>query len=89
MKAITKPLAAIAVFAAIVSSPAWADQPGADWISMQKTQEILKDAGYVLVTKIEADDGHWEGKGVKEDGMEYEFRMDPHSGKITRDDKDD
>lgn len=89
MKAITKPLAAIAVFAATVSSPAWADQPGADWISMQKTQEILKSAGYVLVTKIEADDGHWEGKGVKRDGMEYEFRMDPHSGKITRDDKDD
>ncbi|RRV04247.1 PepSY domain-containing protein [Pseudomonas sp. v388] len=89
MNVLTKPLAALALLSAMISSTAWADQPGADWISMQRTQEILKGAGYVLVTRIEADDGHWEGKGIKEDGMEYEFRMDPHSGKITQDEKDD
>lgn len=88
MKTATKFFVAIATLGALASSPAFADQPGADWISLQQAQETLKAAGYTQVTKIEADDGHWEGEGLKKDGMKYEFHVDPHSGKITKDEMD-
>lgn len=88
MKPMTKLFAGIATLAAFASAPAWADQPGADWISQQQAQEALKAAGYTQITKIEADDGHWEGEGMKKDGMKYEFHVDPHSGKVTKDEMD-
>ena len=46
------------------------------------------ESGYGSVTKIEADDGHWEGEGMK-NGQKYEFHVDPHSGAITKDEPDD
>ncbi|WP_313552068.1 PepSY domain-containing protein [Pseudomonas sp.] len=73
---------------ASVAGVAWADQPGADWISKDQAEAALKAAGYTEITKIEADDGHWEGEGTKQDGMKYEFHVDPHSGKITKDEMD-
>lgn len=88
MKTFTRFMTTLATCAAIVSSPAWADQPGADWISQEKAQEALKAAGYTQITKIGADDGHWEGEGLKQDGKTYEFHVDPHSGKITKDEID-
>ena len=88
MKSINKVFATVAVFASMASTAAWADQPGADWISMAQAQETLKAAGYTQITKIEADDGHWEGEGLKQDGKKYEFHVDPHSGKITKDEID-
>ncbi len=63
---------------------AFADQPGADWISADQARARLTAAGYTHVTSIEADDGHWEGRGVK-NGQVHEFRVDPRSGQITRD----
>jgi hypothetical protein len=89
MKMISKFFISAAAIGAMTSTPAWADQPGADWISRQKVEEVLKVAGYTQVTELEADDGRWEGEGVKQDGMKYEFHVDPHSGKITKDEKDD
>ena len=69
--------------------PAWADQPGADWkVTQEQATATLKAAGYTQITKIEADDGHWEGEGTKADGMKYEFKVDPHSGKIVKDEMD-
>lgn len=88
MNSIKKVFAGVAVITAMASTAAWADQPGADWISMAQAQETLKAAGYTQVTKIEADDGHWEGEGLKQDGKKYEFHVDPHSGKITKDQLD-
>jgi hypothetical protein len=88
MNSIKKVFAGVAVITAMASTAAWADQPGADWISMAQAQETLKAAGYTQVTKIEADDGHWEGEGLKQDGKKYEFHVDPHSRKITKDELD-
>ncbi len=70
------------------SNVAFVDKPGADWIPMEKVIVIVKKAGYSQVSELEADDGHWEGDGLK-DGKKYEFHVDPHSGKITKDEQDD
>jgi uncharacterized membrane protein YkoI len=64
------------------------DHPGPDWISIGEVLSILKKNGYSQVTEIEADDGHWEGDGIK-NGNAYEFHVDPHTGKITKDERDD
>ncbi|MEH2513013.1 hypothetical protein V1291_004367 [Nitrobacteraceae bacterium AZCC 1564] len=41
----------------------------------------LLEAGYSKITQLEADDGHWEGEGVK-GGKRVEFHLDPNSGAI-------
>jgi hypothetical protein len=63
---------------------AFADTPGADWMSVEQAKAKLMAAGYSNVTEIEADDGHYEGKGTK-DGTVHEFHVDPHTGAITKD----
>jgi hypothetical protein len=73
--------------AAAVSVHAYADQPGADWIGADQVRQTLMDSGYSSVTKIEADDGHWEGEGIK-NGQKREFHVDPHTGAITKDEPD-
>lgn len=65
-------------------TPALADKAGADWISTDRIVSILKDAGYSSTSEIEADDGHWEGEGMKA-GKTHEFHVDPHTGKVTKD----
>lgn len=88
MKSIKKVFVGVVLIASVASTAAWADQPGADWITKAQAQQTLKAAGYTQITKIEADDGHWEGEGLKRDGKKYEFHVDPHSGKITKDEID-
>ena len=51
-------LAAALLLAGAAIVPALADQPGADWISVDQAKSKLMSAGYSSVTKIEADDGH-------------------------------
>lgn len=80
-------VAALAVSFSALALPALADQPGADWITQAQAIAKLKAAGYTSVTKIEADDGHWEGEGIK-DGKNYEFHVDPHTGKVTKSERD-
>ncbi|MDG9882475.1 MULTISPECIES: PepSY domain-containing protein [Pseudomonas] len=88
MKPLTSMFAGLALVGAL-AAPAFADQPGADWkVTQDQAQTTLKAAGYTQITKIEADDGYWEGEGVKADGMKYEFKVDPHSGKIVKDEMD-
>lgn len=70
------------------SGIALADHPGDVWMSMDAVKTILKNHGYSEITKMEADDNHWEGDGIK-DGKDYEFHVDPHSGAITKDEPDD
>jgi hypothetical protein len=65
-----------------------ADQPGPDWMSIEQVMQKLRAAGYGEISELEADDGHWEGKGVK-GGKRLEFHVDPHSGAITKEKPDD
>jgi hypothetical protein len=83
-----KLLAVALVLSATGAGYAYADQPGADWIPADQVKQKLMESGYSSVTKIEADDGHWEGEGMK-NGQKYEFHVDPHSGAITKDEPDD
>lgn len=77
-----KPLLVLAVAGLALASPAFADMPGRDWISSAKVSAMLAKRGY-RVTKIEADDGHWEGEAVRK-AMRYDFHVDPHSGQVTK-----
>lgn len=89
MKSMTRLFTGLALAGALGASAAWADQPGADWkVNKDQAEASLKAAGYTQITKIEADDGHWEGEGVKADGMKYDFHVDPYSGKVTKDEMD-
>ena len=40
-----------------------ADQAGPDWMPAQQVIEQVLKSGYTQVTKLEADDGRWEGDG--------------------------
>ncbi|MDJ0276441.1 PepSY domain-containing protein [Sphingomonas sp. 2R-10] len=71
-------------FAAIaltfVASPVLADTPGANWLPSGKVGAAIAKQGYQM-TKVEADDGHWEGEMTK-NGRLYEFHADPRTGKL-------
>lgn len=74
---------ALAVLAAgVVSAPALADMPGKGWIKREQVGQMLARKGYHL-TKIEADDGHWEGEATRK-GVKYEFHADPRTGRLTK-----
>jgi hypothetical protein len=65
-----------------------ADQPGADWMPAEQVKEKVMQSGYTQVTKLKADDGRWEGEGVK-DGKKMDFHADPKTGQITHEKLDD
>lgn len=58
-----------------------ADEPGSDWMPREQIRQKLLEAGYTEITELEADDGHWEGEGVK-GGKRVEFHLDPNSGAV-------
>ncbi len=58
-----------------------ADQPGADWMPAQQVIEKVLQSGYTQVTQLKADDGRWEGEGIK-NGQKMEFHADPRTGVI-------
>lgn len=68
----------------MVATSAMADTPGQNWMPMEKVISVLKNNGYSQISEIEADDGHWEGDGIK-NGVKHEFHVNPHTGKITKD----
>jgi hypothetical protein len=72
-----------ALVAALSALPlgAMAEAPGADWLTPAQMKQALKSAGYSEITKLEADDGHWDGKGIK-DGRKMKFDADPKTGAI-------
>ena len=61
---------------------AMADQPGPDWMPAQQVIEKVLKSGYTQVTELEADDGRWEGEGIK-NGQKMDFHADPRTGVIT------
>ena len=62
-------------------SAAKADVPGPDWMPMEQVKAKVIESGYTQVTKLKADDGRWEGEGIK-NGQKMEFRADPKTGEI-------
>lgn len=60
---------------------AQAETPGPDWLTSAQMRQALKGAGYSEVIKLEADDGHWDGEGIK-DGRRMKFDADPRTGAI-------
>lgn len=64
------------------------DQPGPDWISLEQAQAKATAAGFTSITGLHADDGYWEGKGVK-NGKIMEFHLDPRTGAVVREKIDD
>lgn len=66
----------------IVPNLAKADQPGPDWMPAQQVIEQVIKSGYTQVTQIEADDGRWEGEGIK-NGQKMDFHADPKTGVVT------
>ena len=86
-----KNLAPITLAAALLSSAlhlARADQPGPDWMAAQQVIEQVLKSGYTQVNKIEAEDGRWEGEGIK-NGQKMAFQADSKTGVITTEKPDD
>jgi hypothetical protein len=65
-----------------------ADQPGPDWMPAEQVKAKAMQSGYTQVTKLKADDGEWEGEGIK-NGEKMEFKADPKTGAITSEKRDD
>lgn len=65
-----------------LSSAALADQPGRNWLGRPALTQAVAKQGY-QITKVEADDGHWEGEMTKGQKL-YEFHADPLSGHLTK-----
>jgi hypothetical protein len=58
-----------------------ADQPGPDWMPMEQVIAKVLQSGYSLISKLEADDGRWDGEGIK-NGKKMDFHADPKTGVI-------
>ena len=82
-------IAAIAFAATLASlGVANADVPGHDWMPMEQVKAKVMQSGYTQVYKLKADDGRWEGEGIK-NGNKMDFHADPKSGEITFEKLDD
>jgi tryptophan synthase alpha subunit len=79
---------AAACAAFIACGTAMADAPGPDWITLEQAAAKAKEAGYVLLYSVDADDKMWEVKGAKQDGKVYELRLDGITGQVTQDKED-
>ena len=65
--------------AMVPGTAAYADQPGADWMPAGQVKQKLMTSGCSSTTAFEADDGHWEGEGVR-NGKKMQFHADPKTG---------
>jgi len=86
-----KKLASVAFAVALSAGSlnfARADQPGPDWMPAEEVKQKVLQSGYSEVTKLEADDGRWEGEGIK-NGQKMDFHADPKTGAITSEELDD
>ncbi|HJS87361.1 MAG TPA: PepSY domain-containing protein [Acetobacteraceae bacterium] len=79
-----RPTATLAFALALAggATTAFADMPGPDWMPFEQVVQKLKEAGYTQIAELQADDGHWEGEGMK-NGRKMEFHADPRTGVIT------
>jgi len=49
--------------------------------AQQVIEQVLK-SGHTQVTQLEADEGRWEGEGIK-NGQKMDFHADPKTGVIS------
>ena len=75
-------LATLALGAAL-ATPALADKPGADWMSMEGVIAKLKAAGYGTFSEVEADDGRWKVIADK-DGQTFKLKVDPKTAEVLK-----
>jgi len=66
------------------SAGALADPVGPDWMPIDQVAKKLQAAGYSMISEISADDGRWEGKGMRE-GKRVKFYVDAKTGAVIRD----
>lgn len=66
---------------------AYADEPGKDWVPKDQVMKTLQEAGFTDVKDITAEDGHWETDATI-DGKMWDVDIDPHTGKISKVEKD-
>lgn len=60
---------------------ALADKPGTDWLPAEQVITKVKATGYTVIGKIEADNGRWEGEGLK-NGQWMDFHADAKTGAV-------
>lgn len=48
---------------------------------LEQVKQKLMSSGYTSIIKIEAEDGHWDGEGMK-NGKVMQFDVDPKTGDI-------
>jgi hypothetical protein len=60
---------------------ALAGQPEPDWMPVEQVKQKLMSSGYTSIIKIEAEDGHWDGEGMKNSNI-MQFDLDPKTGDI-------
>ena len=78
-----KKLAIVALLGSLAAaSVAQADVPSPDWMPMEQVKAKVMQSGYTQVYKLKADDGRWEGEGIK-NGKKMDFHADPKTGEIT------
>jgi hypothetical protein len=80
-------LAPMMLVVAAATSSAHADQPGADWMKSDQVIEKLTALGYTNLSKVEADDGHWELEADLK-GVRYDLSVDPKSGEVIKSEPD-
>jgi len=81
MNAFTTILAAT-LATGLVAASAQADTPGKGWMPIDQVLTKLSEAGYGTVRSIEADDGVWKAKAVR-DGRSVKLQLDPRTGAIV------
>jgi hypothetical protein len=74
-------VACMLVFGLALQVAALADQPGPDWMPVEQVKQKLLSLGYASIIKIEVEDGHWDGEGMK-NGEAMQFDLDPMTGDI-------
>jgi hypothetical protein len=72
-----------AVLFVYAGSAAMADPIGPDRMPIEQVAKKLQAAGYSMISEISADDGQWEGKGIR-DGKRMKFYADAKTGEIIR-----
>ena len=70
----------IATGLALLPTPALADEPGHDWISIGRVELLLQKEGYRLI-EIEPKEDHWEGEATRH-GRTWDFKVSPTTGGI-------
>lgn len=71
----------------LLQTPIAAEVPPHDAKQLSEIVRALEEQGYIPIVEIEFEDGRWEIEAYKE-GVKRELKVDPVSGMIMSDRKD-